>query len=127
MTAALLLDKLRRQGLTLTADGEKLRLRGPCALLTPSLLDAVRPFKPELLALLAPPLSPQVRWRAHAMLLQRGDGALPLLVARLGLDVTEGFCFSCGEELAAPPAAGRISRCEACRQAAEWVCRTGSQ
>lgn len=133
MTATELLEDCARRDIRLQADGPDLIVNAPRRVLTDKVLAALKARKAELLALLSsppplpPPLLPDVRWRAGAMLLQRGDGALPVLVARLGLAVTDGFCFSCGEELAAPPAAGRISRCEACRQAAEWVCRTGSQ
>lgn len=131
MTATELLQDCARRDIRLQADGPDLIVNAPRRVLTNEVLAALKARKLELLALLAPPppppLSPEARWRADAMLLQRGDGALPVLVARLGLRCAPGSCFSCGDELAAPPATGRLYRCEDCRQAAEWVCRAGSR
>jgi hypothetical protein len=49
------LAELRQRGITVTADGEYLRLR-PSTALTPELRERARAVKPELLALLAPAL-----------------------------------------------------------------------
>jgi len=133
MTATELLKDCARRDIRLQADGPDLIVNAPRRVLTDSVLADLKARKLELLALLAPPppppppLSPEVRWRADAMQLQRGEGALPVLVARLGLAVTDACCFSCGDELAAPTVLGRLGRCEDCRQAAEWVCRAGSR
>lgn len=55
MTACQLLGDLQRRGLTVTADGPDLLVRGPRALLTPDLKSALLAQKPELLALLTDP------------------------------------------------------------------------
>src|SRR5260370_3097850 len=52
--AAAFLAKLQERGVTVRAEGEKLRLR-PASKLTPEEIDAVRRLKPEILRLLSPP------------------------------------------------------------------------
>ena len=51
MTPAALLDELTRRGVTITPNGDKLRLR-PAAALPPDLVEQVRAHKPEILTLL---------------------------------------------------------------------------
>lgn len=53
MTAAELLRELRRRGVKLTVNGDRLRYEAPPGALTAELLDAMRKYKPQLLRLLA--------------------------------------------------------------------------
>ena len=59
MTAAELLAELRRRGVKLTVNGDRLRYEAPRGALTPELLEAMRQHKPELLRLLSRPPIPQ--------------------------------------------------------------------
>ncbi|QBS37116.1 hypothetical protein E1B22_03775 [Thermaerobacter sp. FW80] len=52
MTAAALLTELRRRGVEVWADGDRLCYRAPRGALTPELREAVRAHKGELLAVL---------------------------------------------------------------------------
>src|ERR671933_131642 len=54
MTATALLDELRTKGVHLTIDGEHLASDAPKGILTDALRQAIRQYKQELLALLAP-------------------------------------------------------------------------
>lgn len=50
MTAPELAAELARRGILVTANGDKLRYRGPTAAVTDEILDALREHKPTLLA-----------------------------------------------------------------------------
>jgi len=56
MTAAHVLAEMRRAGVVLIADGDKLRLRAPAAVLTPELRELARTHKTELLGVLSGPV-----------------------------------------------------------------------
>lgn len=57
MTAQLLISQLEDMGITLYADGEKLKMRGTGTEPTDTQKDALRRFKPEILTILNPPPS----------------------------------------------------------------------
>jgi len=69
VTAALLLAGLRRRGIDLRAEGDRLRWRAPQGVVTPDDVGRLRDAKPELLRLLAPPegwlAQRTLGWRAH--------------------------------------------------------------
>lgn len=70
MTAAELLANLRARGVTLTADGEQLRLR-PASALDADTLELAKQHKAELLTLLTPPgcskpLAEPAKWQEHS-------------------------------------------------------------
>ena len=73
MTAAELLRELRRRGVKLTVNGDRLRYEAPRGALTPELLEAMRQHKPELMRMLArPPIPPDLASQVEAAL-RRGQ------------------------------------------------------
>jgi len=52
MTPDALLDKLERLNVKVTINGDKLRLEAPAGVLTPEMKEAIRQYKPALIALL---------------------------------------------------------------------------
>ncbi|HEY8601497.1 MAG TPA: hypothetical protein VIL85_23925 [Thermomicrobiales bacterium] len=116
MDGLTLLDQARAAGLTLSADGERLNVRGPRR--AEPLVRALLAEKYAVLGLLAQD-DPEVRWRAEAMRGQlRNGGPVPLLMARPG-PFPRGTCVSCGETIATR-ALGPAYRCAACARAA-WL------
>ena len=64
MNAAELIEELQERGVRLTADGDRLRFRGPREVLTEARLSQLRERKPEVLQLLV--VSCQLPKQAHA-------------------------------------------------------------
>ncbi len=60
--AEAVLAALKAKGITLTAAGEKLRYSAPRGAVTPELLETLRQYKAELLALLSAPAPAPVTW-----------------------------------------------------------------
>ncbi len=132
MDAPTLVQTLRRQGIGLVADGDRLRYH-PKGALTPALEAQLRRHKWAILALLSAD-DPEVRRRAEVMRRQVPEaGPLPFLTTR---DVPRGThgCLSCGDPL--PPARGEmlVARCLPCVYAAQIVtdasvqaCTTGER
>ena len=50
MTPDALLDKLERLNVKVTINGDKLRLEAPAGVLTPEMKEAIRQYKPALIA-----------------------------------------------------------------------------
>lgn len=120
MTGAIeLLGDLRRRGLDLVRDGDKIKYR-PRNALPPGLRAAMAEHKQELLALLAAD-DAEVRWRAEAMRPRVPPaGPIPPMYARLlPSPVPDGCCLSCGE----PVTPGNRYNCEPCVRAAWQVLR----
>ena len=114
-----LLTDLRRRGLELVRDGDKIKYR-PQDALPPELRAAMTEHKAELLVLLDGD-EREVRWRAEAMRLRLPPtGPIPPMYARvLPLPVPDGCCQSCGEQLTP----GNRYHCEPCVRAAWQVLR----
>ena len=122
MTAAALVADLQARGVTLTPDGDILRVK-PVSLLTPYELETLRARKPEVLALLTspvagPPPGPDPGDVARRAALfrhqveQSTGGPLPLLTLS-GVDSQAGECLSCG----VPLTPDRAHRCATCAEA----------
>ncbi|HEX6800530.1 MAG TPA: hypothetical protein VF116_22655, partial [Ktedonobacterales bacterium] len=121
----------RAVGLTLYRDGDELLIAGPRAEALP-LLDTLREYKPELLALLAREAR-EVAWRVAALRpyvarlgpldpirLPPVRAGVPPLVSQdpaTGDYTYHKGCPSCGE----PREAGQIFRCRACTRAHHLV------
>lgn len=85
MTPEALLAELKRRNVTATLAGDKIRLEAPAGALTPELKDALRQYKPELLArlqvheetiwpgntVLVYPMRPACRQAGHCLSLTR--------------------------------------------------------
>lgn len=107
MDAVTLIRDARRAGLVVSKRGERLVVRGPRRLepVAEHLLD----HKPEVLQVLAE--ERETAWRIEVMRRQLvPDGTIPILIARPGMPVPAGFCWSCGDRVV--PADS--SRCQPC-------------
>ena len=60
MTAAALIDSLKRRGFTLAASGGRIQIEGPPGTVTPALLSQLAESKASILAVLDPPPPPPV-------------------------------------------------------------------
>ena len=102
MSVAALLADLAQAGITLTADGDKLRYQAPAGALTEGRRQAIVRHKAELLALFSGSAKTEIDWRYQAMCEQlarwQGSG-LPFLVARRDRPIQDGCCQSCGDQL----------------------------
>ncbi len=111
------LRELAERGVTLVADGERLRAR-PREAITPDLRAALLAHKPDLMRLLGDREAADIGWRVEAMRQQIRPGPIiPFLVARRDFVDTPGHCLSCGD----PCGPGRRYRCGPCVRAAEIV------
>jgi tubulysin polyketide synthase-like protein len=115
LSAPALLAELRRRGLVLSVDGEKIKVRGPQAALTAETAATISARKSELLVLIKtelestraapPPITPEVRRRAAAFRRQMdewaasGRWALPALVLPEAPEPRPKRCVSCGIEI----------------------------
>lgn len=124
MTAARFLARLQAKGVSVRAEGDRLRLR-PASALTADELEAARALKPALLRLLARAPSPDdpglarrvAAFRAQFEAWTRAGGSgVPLLALPDAPEPRLGACVSCG----APIPEGRW-RCGPCRHAVELV------
>ena len=98
MTASELLMTLRDRGIQLEAQGDKLRYY-PASAVGVELREALAAHKAEVLALLKVN-DEEIAWRIKAMIPQIPDtGPIPLLIARAGIETTQGQCVSCGNWL----------------------------
>lgn len=82
MSAATLLEELAALGLRIAADGDRLRIRGPTAAITPDLTDRVRALKPDLIRLLSDPEA--VRDALMDLAAQEGVSQAPVLALGRG-------------------------------------------
>jgi hypothetical protein len=115
--AAGLVAGLRRSGLTLTAEGDQIRV-SPKSALTPSIRATLASQQREILRVLIYE-DPEIQWRLEVMRPQvLASGPILLLVAR-DLAPAPGACLSCGDALAA----GQTSRCRPCVEAATMALR----
>ena len=60
MSAAELLTELQTQGVQITADGDRLRIRAPRGTMTPELRERLAKSKPDILAALSMPDRPEL-------------------------------------------------------------------
>ena len=126
-SAAALVDELRRRGVELRAEGDRLRYR-PVSAVTPEDVEALRRHKSELLAILAPPPPDpaEVARRVITFSAQlaewvaSGRQSAPVFAVP-GVLAAAGGCFSCGFTLEP----GRSWRCETCIAAVEHTLRGG--
>ena len=110
------LAELKRRGVEVAVEGDRLRFR-PQAAVTTDLRAALVQHKAELLTLIAGGEA-DVAWRIEAMRRQIRPGPyIPFLVARRDFADTPGLCMSCGD----PCGSGRRYRCGPCVRAAENV------
>jgi tubulysin polyketide synthase-like protein len=128
VTPAALVAELRARGVTLRPDGDALRVR-PVSKVKPEELEALRQYKPEVLALLVRELSRPVpdssrtstfRSQLEAWI-QSGRVGVPLLVLPDAPPPTEGRCISCGVALASD----QTWRCPACLEAVKAALAEG--
>ena len=113
-----LVADLRRRGLTLAAEGTKVRV-SPKSALTPALRDALVAQRSEVLALLVSE-DAHVTWRLEAMRAQvPTTGPIPCLSAR-EIQPAPGACLSCGD----PVPADQHYRCRGCVEAATLALQT---
>ena len=122
MTPLHMLADLRRRGVVLIAQGDRLHVDAPAGVLTPEMRDALAAHKYELLGLLLAD-DPEVVWRIDAMRRQVPlRGPIPFLVAR-DVPPVPGTCLSCGDALALD----QPYRCRPCVQAAILALREARQ
>jgi hypothetical protein len=107
-----LLEEARVAGLEVTAEGDRLIVRGPRS--AESLAKTLLEHKSELIVILRMK-DAEVACRVQAMLAQIPDnGPIPFLVAREAVEPQAGCCLSCGESLGT----GDRYRCTPCGRAA---------
>ncbi len=114
MDGLMLLRQARLAGLHVRGDGDRLVVRGPRRL--EPIARTLLAEKPRILRALAE--EQEVAWRIDAMRPQvTAHGAIPLLLARLGIRFPHGTCCSCG----APLSPDERYRCGPCVAAAVVV------
>ena len=124
MSVTALLADLAQAGITLTAEGDKLRYQAPAGALTEERRQAILRHRAELLALLTLQSEAEINWRYQVMreqLAQWKGSGIPFLVARRDRPIQDGCCQSCGDQL---PVSHKW-RCPPCVTAVTLAATTG--